>query len=199
MKQSNEVNEIIKALTIATGEISNPKNTAENPFFKSKYAPLGDILNMVRPILSKHGLIIIQNVSTDDRFVSIETGIYHTSGQYIISDKLQMSVEKATAQGQGSGITYGRRYQLSAFLNIASEDDDDANHVSQDPKKESKKEKEHGNQKAILEIIGKAKTIKNLDDLIQQRTIKSWTEAETKEQNELINKIRAFITEASHE
>jgi len=196
MKQSAELNLIIKALSDANTEISNPINNAINPHFKNRYATLDSILTHIRPILTKHGIVMIQNVSTDDRFVSIETGLYHISGQYIISDKLQMSVEKATAQGQGSGITYGRRYQLSAFLNIASEDDDDANHVSQEPKKESKKEKEHGNQKAILEIIGKAKTIKNLDDLIQQRTIKSWTEAELKEQNELIDKIRAFITEA---
>ena len=181
MKQSNEVNEIIKALTIATGEISNPKNTAENPFFKSKYAPLGDILNMVRPILSKHGLIIIQNVSTDDRFVSIETGIYHTSGQYIISDKLQMSVEKATAQGQGSGITYGRRYQLSAFLNIASEDDDDANHVSSDKKETKKEEKQKGDLKGALKAISESKTIENLDKICKLIDQRVWTLEESKE------------------
>jgi len=181
MKQSNEVNEIIKALTIATGEISNPKNTAENPFFKSKYAPLGDILNMVRPILSKHGLIIIQNVSTDDRFVSIETGIYHTSGQYIISDKLQMSVEKATAQGQGSGITYGRRYQLSAFLNIASEDDDDANHVSDNKKEPKKEEKQKGDLKGALKAISESKTIENLEKICKLIEARLWTDEESKE------------------
>jgi len=181
MKQSNEVNEIIKALTIATGEISNPKNTAENPFFKSKYAPLGDILNMVRPILSKHGLIIIQNVSTDDRFVSIETGIYHTSGQYIISDKLQMSVEKATAQGQGSGITYGRRYQLSAFLNIASEDDDGANHVSSDKKETKKEEKQKGDLKGALKAISESKTIENLEKICKLIEARLWTDEESKE------------------
>lgn len=181
MKQSNEVNEIIKALTITTGEISNPKNTAENPFFKSKYAPLGDILNMVRPILSKHGLIIIQNVSTDDRFVSIETGIYHTSGQYIISDKLQMSVEKATAQGQGSGITYGRRYQLSAFLNIASEDDDDANHVSSDKKETKKEEKQKGDLKGALKAISESKTIENLEKICKLIEARLWTDEESKE------------------
>jgi len=58
-----------------------------------------------------------------------------------------------------------------------------------------RKVKEAGNQKAILDIINKAKSTKQLDDLIQQRTIKSWTEAETKEQNELIEKVRNFIME----
>jgi len=200
MKQSGELNLIIKALSEANAEIINPKNTAVNPFFKKKYAPLDSIVSQVRPILTKHGLVIIQNVSTDDRFVSIETGIYHTSGQFIISDKLQMSAEKATAQGQGSAITYGRRYQLSAFLNISSEDDDDANHVSKDADfhndGKSDTKKEHGNQKAILEIINKTKTIKELDSLVQQRTIKTWTESELKEQNEAMEKVRNFIKEA---
>ena len=181
MKQSNEVNEIIKALNQANVEISNPKNTAENPFFKSKYAPLGDILNMLRPILRFHGLVIIQNVSTDERFVSIETGLYHVSGQYIISDKLQMSVEKATAQGQGSGITYGRRYQLSAFLNIASEDDDDANHVSSDKKETKKEEKQKGDLKGALKAISESKTIENLEKICKLIEARLWTDEESKE------------------
>ena len=181
MKQSNEVNEIIKALNQANVEISNPKNTAENPFFKSKYAPLGDILNMVRPILQKHGLVIIQNVCTDERFVSIETGLYHVSGQYIISDKLQMSAEKATAQGQGSAITYGRRYQVSAFLNIASEDDDDANHVSDNKKEPKKEEKQKGDLKGALKAISESKTIENLDKICKLIELRIWTDEESKE------------------
>ena len=181
MKQSNEVNEIIKALNQANVEISNPKNTAENPFFKSKYAPLGDILNMLRPILRFHGLVIIQNVSTDERFVSIETGLYHVSGQYIISDKLQMSAEKATAQGQGSAITYGRRYQVSAFLNIASEDDDDANHVSDNKKEPKKEEKQKGDLKGALKAISESKTIENLDKICKLIELRIWTDEESKE------------------
>ena len=181
MKQSNEVNEIIKALNGVNAEISNPKNTAENPFFKSKYAPLGDILNMVRPILQKHGLVIIQNVCTDERFVSIETGLYHVSGQYIISDKLQMSAEKATAQGQGSAITYGRRYQVSAFLNIASEDDDDANHVSDNKKEPKKEEKQKGDLKGALKAISESKTIENLDKICKLIELRIWTDEESKE------------------
>lgn len=194
MKQSESLDKLMQSLITANQKIVNPKNTTVNPFFKKKYAPLGDILTMVRPILTENGLSIVQNISTDDRSVSIETGLYHISGQYIISDKLQMSSEKATPQGQGSAITYGRRYQLSAFLNIASEDDDDANHATKEEEKEPvKHEKEKGNQKAILEIIRKTDTVKALDLLVQQRTVKSWTESELKEQNDLMDEIREFI------
>jgi hypothetical protein len=176
MKQSTELNLLIKALSDANTEISNPKNTALNPFYKSKYAPLDSILTMLRPIVTKNGLVIIQNVSTDDRFVSIETGIYHTSGQFIISDKLQMSAEKATAQGQGSAITYGRRYQLSAFLSIASEDDDDANHVS---KKDEESEKKKGEITKAFEVIEKVKTKDELFKIEKFIAERLWTSEET--------------------
>jgi len=177
MKQSNELNLIIKALSDANKEIVNPKNTAVNPFFKSKYAPLDSILTQIRPILTKNGLVLIQNISTDETFVSIETGIYHTSGQFIISDKLQMSADKATAQAQGSAITYGRRYQLSAFINIASEDDDDANHVSSDKPIEKPK----GVISKALPAIKSAADLKALQTLESFIDKNSWTEDELKE------------------
>ena len=113
MKQS-ETDLIIKAMIEANSKITNPKNTAVNPFFKSKYAPLDIILTQIRPILNSCGLVIIQNVSTDERFVSIETGIYHTSGQYIISDKLQMSAEKSTAHRCSSGLEPANRCSWSS-------------------------------------------------------------------------------------
>jgi hypothetical protein len=177
MKQSNELNLVIKAIQEANLEISNPKNNAVNPHFKNKYATLDSVLTMLRPILTKNGLVLVQNVSTDDRFVSIETGLYHISGQYIISDKLQMSAEKATAQGQGSAITYGRRYQLSAFLNIASEDDDDANHVSD--KKEPEKQK--GNISTALKAISESKTKEQLEKIESLIPRSLWTEEEAKQ------------------
>jgi len=180
MKQSESLDKLMQSLISANQEITNPKNTAENPFFKSKYAPLGDILTSIRPILTKNGLILIQNVSTDETFVSIETGIYHTSGQYILSDKLQMSADKATAQAQGSAITYGRRYQVSAFLNIASEDDDDANSANKKPE-DKPKPKPKGVLSKALPVIKGATDLKHLESLEKLINQNSWTEDELKE------------------
>lgn len=60
-----------------------------------------------------------------------------------------------------------------------------------EPKKPDEKPK--GNQSAILEIINKTDTIKALDLLVQQRTVKSWTESELKEQNDLMDRVRENI------
>ena len=132
MNKSESITELAKAMAAFQGEVKNPSNTAENPYFNSKYAPLQDVLNTVRPLLSKHGLSIIQipSSSEDGNRVIVKTLIMHTSGQWIESDPLILKMDKVTAQGAGSAITYARRYSLSALLGISSEDDDDGNFAS---------------------------------------------------------------------
>jgi hypothetical protein len=127
MNKSESVANLAVALVNVQAEIHNPKNTADNPFYKSKYCPLQDVLNLTRPILSKHGLSVIQSPSGDGESISIHTMIIHTTGEWIEFDPLKLKAEKLTPQGAGSAITYGRRYSLSAVVGIASEDDDDGN------------------------------------------------------------------------
>ena len=130
MNKSESIKNLTKALSQFQGEVQNPKNTANNPYFNSKYAPLQEVLNIVRPLLTKHGLAIIQSPSGDGKNVSITTILAHESGEWIEFDPLTLTPEKTTPQGIGSAITYGRRYSLSAALGIASEDDDDGNEAS---------------------------------------------------------------------
>ncbi len=129
MNKSDSITELAKALAKFQGEIKNPSNTATNPYFKSKYAPLNDVLNLVRPLLSKNGLSILQAPSGDGENIVVTTTLIHESGEWIEFPPLVLKADKATAQGAGSAITYARRYALSAVLGISSEDDDDGNHA----------------------------------------------------------------------
>lgn len=130
MNKSESISNIAKSLSQFQGEVKNPANTADNPFFKSKYAPLPDILNDIRPILSKYGLSVLQMPSGDGVNIIITTILMHESGEYIESEPLILKADKPTAQGAGSAITYARRYAISAILGISSEDDDDGNQAS---------------------------------------------------------------------
>lgn len=130
MQKSDSIKNIAKALAAFQSEVKNPTKTTDNPFFKSKYAPLSEILNTVRPLMAKHGLSILQAPSGDGAQISITTLITHESGEWIEADPLILRAEKATAQGAGSAITYGRRYALSSMLGISSEEDDDGNQAS---------------------------------------------------------------------
>ena len=130
MNKSENIKNLAIALSKFQAEISNPKNTASNPFFKSKYAPLQDVLNLVRPLLSKYGLSIVQLPYTKETDTGVVTILIHESGEFIESDPLVLKAEKNTAQGAGSVITYARRYAVSAILGIASEEDDDGAEAS---------------------------------------------------------------------
>jgi len=130
MNKSESIQNIAKALVGFQSEVKNPANTANNPFFKSKYAPLPEILNDIRPLLSKHGLSLLQSPSGDGDKIVITTLLMHESGEWIETCPLILKADKATAQGAGSAITYGRRYALSAVLGISSEDDDDGNQAT---------------------------------------------------------------------
>lgn len=138
MKTSESVKNIAKALAQFQAEVKNPTNTANNPYFNSKYAPLDEVLNTVRPILSKHGLSVLQFPSGDGQNIIVTTVVMHESGEWIESDPLTLRADKATAQGAGSAITYARRYSLSAVLGISSEDDDDGNYATQQTKQAGK-------------------------------------------------------------
>ncbi len=131
MRMSESVANLSAALAAFQGEIRNPANTAHNPFFKSKYAPLPDILNLVRPVMARHGLALLQMPSADGDEVQVHQVLLHCSGEWIATPPVVARAEKATAQGAGSAITYLRRYGLSAVLGISSEDDDDGNQASE--------------------------------------------------------------------
>lgn len=134
MQRSENIQNLSKSLAAFQAEVKNPANTAINPHFKSKYAPLNEILNEVRPILAKYGLSVMQSPSADGDKVSVVTLLMHESGEWLESCPLALKADKPTAQGAGSAITYGRRYSLSAVLGISSEDDDDGNNA--EPKKQ---------------------------------------------------------------
>lgn len=124
MKTSESVKEIYGALAVAIGDIQNPPKNAVNPHFKNRYAELSVILETVKPILKKNGLAVIQGVETDGNRVMIQTRIIHVSGEWIESE-LTLQAAGTDPQKIGSAITYGRRYAISAILNIAADDDDD--------------------------------------------------------------------------
>jgi hypothetical protein len=187
MKTSESISAISKAISQVQLEIENPANSAVNPFYKSKYAPLPDVLNIVRPLLGKYGLAVIQNPYTEGEVLSITTRITHESGEWIETDPLFMKPEKNTPQGVGSAITYGRRYALSAVLGIASEEDDDGNSNEPDKQGKSKKEdkpKPNVELEKIIANIGEVATNlaeKGIDKNVIGSTIKAiFTDAKGK-------------------
>ena len=141
MNKSESITKLSIALSKFQSEVKNPPNSASNPFFKSKYAPLDVVINTAKESLGKYGLSYIQIPSGNGESVSCIT-ILMCEGEWIESDVLTLKADKVTAQGAGSAITYARRYQLSAMLGLAGEEDDDGNHATGNKPKEDKKVEE---------------------------------------------------------
>lgn len=133
MKKSESIIELGTALALAQAEMSNPAKNAKNPFFKSSYADLAEVINISKPTLAKFGLSIIQMPYAMNGHVGVETMIIHKTGEYITS-RLNMPLgAKKDAQAVGSAITYARRYSLAAMAGIAQEDDDGNNASGKKP------------------------------------------------------------------
>lgn len=130
MNCSEKIDLLAGALTAFQNEIKDPARDADNPFFKSKYVTLDDLLRQVRPVLAKNGLSFIQVPGGDGKSITIKTILLHVSGQWIETEQFSMIAAKTDPQGAGSAVTYGRRYALSAVLGVAWDDDDDGNKAS---------------------------------------------------------------------
>ena len=145
---SAQVGELFGALAKAQAEIQNPQRNAENPFFKSTYADLTAIWDVVREPLTRNGLSIAQFPGRDGDEVLLTTVLAHQSGQYIIS-RMAMTPEKDNPHGQASCITYMRRFALASATGCApAGEDDDGNSAVQPPRQQSAPAREpNGNGK----------------------------------------------------
>ena len=132
MNKSDSIASLAAALAKAQGEMENASKNSQNPHFKSKYADLAEILNTVRPVLSKHGLAVTQFPAFEAGTAHVETILTHASGEWM-SGTCSAPVQKSDPQGVGSALTYLRRYSLAAVCGLAQEDDD-ANAASKGPK-----------------------------------------------------------------
>lgn len=124
---------IYSALFDFQQELTTVGKTAENPFFKSAYAPLPEILKTVQPVLAKHGLGITQFPSqTTEGKPALTTILFHKDGE-TIEHTSPIILSKTDPQAQGSAITYMRRYGYAAVTQIVIDEDDDGNKASGDP------------------------------------------------------------------
>ena len=123
MNKSETIGALAKAIALSQLEVENAIKDTKNEFFKSSYADLAAVLNVIRPVFSKHNIAIVQLPSFAAPIASVETMLIHESGEFI-SNICSSPVGKQDAQGIGSAITYLRRYSLAAMCGIAQEDDD---------------------------------------------------------------------------
>ncbi len=127
---SENIAELAKALATAQGKIVNAAKNQDNPHFKSKFADLAGVWDVIRLPLSENGLSVVQLPRAQGNQVTITTILLHSSGQSV-TNELTLSARDASIQSIGSAITYGRRYALQAVCGVAQEDEDDDGNAAQ--------------------------------------------------------------------
>ena len=126
MNKSESIKNIAIAMNKAQSEMGGAHKGANNPFFKSKYADLGAVVEAVKEPFSNNGLSYVQFPIEQGGRIGVETILMHESGEWL-SNSFTVNLTKQDAQGAGSAITYCRRYGLQAVAGIPSEDDDGNN------------------------------------------------------------------------
>lgn len=122
--QSEHVNELVAAFAKAQSEYPSIGNNRVNPFFKSEYADFDSIMCVIRPIISKHGLSLVQYTKIDEPTQSrtLHTRLYHSSGQWLESRE-RIIPEKNDDQKWASTVTFKKRHQAMAILNVTIDKD----------------------------------------------------------------------------
>lgn len=98
---------------------------AVNPYFKSKYMSLDNIVNTITPVLNDVWLIVTNYVSNADGKSYVLTTISDPESWEWLSSSFP--IYGTDPQKVGSEISYGKRYNISALLNIVDSEDDDGN------------------------------------------------------------------------
>ena len=158
MRKSETITELSKAFAKMQMELEQPLKNANNPFFKSKYVPLENVVDSITKASSKHGLSFTQFPSSDESGnVTVGTMVMHESGEWIEYDPIRLKPVKNDPQAVGSAITYAKRYALSAIFGITSDNDDDGNEATQlgrtTPKAVPKKQVSTTSNKIPKEVV----------------------------------------------
>lgn len=120
---------IYKKLAAVKAKIGKLTKDTSNPFFKSKYADINQLIEMTDPVLLEAGLLSLQPIEDGH----VVTKIVDIDSGETITSSLKLP-ESNDPQKVGSAITYFRRYSLKALLNIGEEDDDANNAAGNDTK-----------------------------------------------------------------
>ena len=153
-------------------ELKSPKNQV-NKFGGYKYRNCEDILEAVKPLLDKHGLVL--NI-TDS--IGELCGIPYTEStasifdpkkpEIVVTSKAQAGIDpnqKGMSLGQcfGASSSYARKYALNGLLLIDDNKDPDVtnNHSKTTPRKTTTVEKKAGDKKKV--VAGTAEYNKLLD------------------------------------
>ena len=185
METSETRAELFKAFANFKKKLKQPLKDANNPFFKSKYVPLENVVQVVDEAMTDTGLSYTQGIADlEEGYLRVDTIVLHESGEYMVIKGSKVKPVKNDPQSAGSATTYARRYSLSTAFGIASDPDDDGNGASQQAKNNQQpKNTQQPKNQPKPELTPEQKVVANIDWVNKKykpeiELIKSWQEME---------------------
>jgi hypothetical protein len=156
MNRSESISKLSTALLKAQASMGNASKGASNPYFKSSYADLNAIREVVTPALNANGITVLQPTTYIEGKSFVETVLLHESGEFL-SSLTEITVAKANdPQAAGSAISYSRRYGLQSLLSVGAVDDDGEKAMSRGPSPAQQAYAAKAAAKATVSINGAA-------------------------------------------
>jgi hypothetical protein len=125
MLTSPEIGNLATALSAFQAEVEDVQKDAQGHNYR--YATLPAILQLIRPLMGKHGLSLTQFPIGDSLNCGVTTRLMHKSGEWM-EESLLLGVTESrgmsSSQASGAVITYARKYAAAAILGISQEDSD---------------------------------------------------------------------------
>ncbi|MBD1602414.1 ERF family protein [Pseudomonas typographi] len=100
---------------------------------RSDYATFEDINDVIKPIMQRHGFAITFKVENVPSGLSVTGILMHRTGHRESTTMLlplDTSGSKNAVQAVGSSTSYGKRYVMSALLNLTTRGEDDDGHAA---------------------------------------------------------------------
>jgi hypothetical protein len=141
MNHSETLGELFSAMSKAQAAIKKAKRNKKNIHLKNEYADLESVLDAVRPMLSKHGLAVVQQPICTEGHAGVVTWVGHASGEWMSHELVLPMGGRGSnlTQQAGAAISYARRYALSSIFAVAVGDDTDGATEDGPPKRAPKK------------------------------------------------------------
>ena len=171
-------------------EISGISKDKTNPFYKSQYFDINQLIHAIKPVLNDLGLVLMQPLTNIDGKPAISTVLIDADGGDQVTSCIMLP-ENDDPQKMGSIITYYRRYAIQSMLLLEAVDDDANSAIPQIKSKKSEPSKLPESQRSTMITWGKkynGKDISEVDDSYLQYIIDNakdshWVDAAVAEQD----------------
>lgn len=175
MKDQVTTKNIVEALSLFQSEAHAASKSKKNPFFKSTYASLDEVIAAVNEG-AKYGLAFTQCIDFEKDIVDgkliptmyVKTSVMHKASDTVINSRYLVVPKNHKfddSQALGSAITYAKRYALQAIYGLPSEDDDGNANTHNAPNEQQEQIKKINNWiKSFQESVKQIVQNKDLDE-----------------------------------